>query len=108
MTKFKAATDVGSFQTVRDAVETATEQLTPIEECWLPLPEVAQILGKTEESIRVAIHRGTFPIPSEVLFGRRIFRVEDVHRYLAGGYLRGLEGLSKAKDRALPLSWESR
>ncbi len=108
MDRSKPTTQVGSFQAVRDAVETLTEQLTPIEERWLPLPEVAQILGKSEESIRVAIHRGTFPISSEVILGRRVFRVRDIHDYLAGDYVRGLEGLKRAKDHAIPLSWEVR
>ena len=50
-----------------------TTQPSPI----MSIKETAPLVGKTEASLRWAIHNGTAP-PSAVIMGRRVFRRDEV------------------------------
>lgn len=51
----------------------------------LTLPEVAELLRKTEASLRWGIHAGTAP-KSAILGGRRMFRRADVEAYIEAAF----------------------
>lgn len=51
----------------------------------LTLPEVAQLLRKSEKQLRWMLNQGTAP-KSALIGGRRMFREADVHEYIEAAF----------------------